>query len=77
MGGLRESTVVAPEEDFRTLEAEAARRDQPVAGVLREAIEEKAAAVRRARRPHVAVASSTDGQKAADLTAEPTAERPQ
>ena len=44
--------------------------------LLREAVEEKASALRRQRRPRVGLARSTDGRSARELTAEPIAEEP-
>ena len=76
MTQLRRTTVSAPQAVIRTLEAEAQRRDLPLAALLREAVEEKAMALRKARRPRVGVARSTDGRSAADVTAEPVAEDP-
>jgi hypothetical protein len=68
--------VSASPEVLGTLEAEAKRRTVPLATVLREAVEEKAQALRDGRRPRVGVARSTDGRTAADVTAEPIAEPP-
>jgi hypothetical protein len=73
---MRRTTVAAEPEVLRTLENEAERRGVSLATVLREAVEEKAQALRRARRPRVGVARSTDGRSAADVTAEPIAEDP-
>lgn len=73
---LRRTTVSAPPAALRTLEAEARRRGVPLASLLREAVEEKARALRTARRPRVGVARSADGRSAAELTAEPVAEEP-
>jgi hypothetical protein len=73
---IRRTTVSAPQAAIRTLEAEAERRSVPLATVLREAVEEKATALRNRRRPRVGVARSTDGRSAAELTAEPVAEEP-
>jgi hypothetical protein len=73
---IRRTTVSASSAALATLEAEAARRGEPVATLLREAVEEKARALRASRRPHVAVAHSTDGASAAEVTAEPFAEEP-
>ena len=74
MTQLRRTTVSAPQATIRTLEAEAQRRSVPLATLLREAVEEKATALRERRRPRVGVARSTDGRTAADVTAEPVAE---
>ena len=76
MTQMRRTTVSAPQAAIRTLEAEAERRSVPLATVLREAVEEKAKALRNRRRPRVGVARSTDGRSAAELTAEPVAEEP-
>jgi hypothetical protein len=76
MAQLRRTTVSAPQTTIRTLEAEAQRRRVPLATLLREAVEEKAQALRTARRPRVGVARSSDGRSAADVTAEPVAEEP-
>ncbi len=76
MAQLRRTTVSAPQSTIRTLEAEAQRRSVPLATLLREAVEEKAQMLRKARRPRVGVARSTDGRSAADVTAEPVAEEP-
>jgi len=73
---LRRTTVTAPEDTIRTLEAEARRRNVPLAAVLREALDEKAKELRARRRPRVGVARSTDGRSAAEVTAEPVAEAP-
>lgn len=76
MTDSRRTTVSAPTSVIRTLEAEAQRRRVPLATLLREAVEEKAAALRRGRRPRVGVARSIDGRSAAEVTAEPIAEEP-
>lgn len=76
MTHLRRTTVSAPPSTIRTLEAEARRRSVPLATLLREAVEEKAQALRTGRRPRVGVARSTDGRSAAELTAEPVAAEP-
>ena len=76
MTQLRRTTVSAPPATLRTLEAEARRRNVPLTTLLREAVEEKAHALRAARRPRVAVGRSTDGRSAVELTAEPIAEPP-
>lgn len=72
----RRTTVTATRETLATLEAEAQRRNVPLATVLREAVDEKAAAIREGRRPRVGIARSTDGRSAAEVTAEPVAEPP-
>jgi Ribbon-helix-helix protein, copG family len=76
MTQLRRTTVSAPQSTIRTLEAEAQRRQVPLASLLREAVEEKAQSLRSRRRPRVGVARSTDGRSAADVTSEPVAEAP-
>lgn len=76
MSEMRRTTVAAPAETFRTLEAEAVRLGVPLGTVLRDAVEEKALAIRAARRPRVGVARSTDGRSAAETTAEPVADPP-
>jgi Ribbon-helix-helix protein, copG family len=73
---LRRTTVSASSAALGTLEAEADRRGVPVSVLLREAIEEKARALRASRRPRVGVARSSDGASAADVTSEPVAEEP-
>jgi hypothetical protein len=73
---MKRTTVAAEPEVFRTLENEAERRGVSLSTVLREAVEEKAQALRRARRPRVGVARSTDGRRAADVAAEPIARAP-
>jgi predicted DNA-binding ribbon-helix-helix protein len=75
MSGHR-TTVTAPPDVIRTLQAEADRRGVSLATLLCEAVEEKAHALRTARRPRVGVARSIDGRSAADVTAEPAAEEP-
>ncbi len=72
----RRTTVSASESSLRTLEAEARRREVSLATILREAVEDKAEALRSRRRPRVGVARSTDGLAARDLTDEPVAEAP-
>jgi hypothetical protein len=76
MTELRRTTVSAPQAALRTLEAEADRRGVPLTALLREAVEEKAHALRNRRRPRVGVVRSTDGRSAAEVTAEPIAEEP-
>ena len=73
---MRRTTVTAPDEALRTLEAEARRRDVSLTTVLREAVEEKAEALRTRRRPRVGVARSTDGLAARDLASDPIARSP-
>ena len=76
MTQLRRTTVSAPRAVLATLEAEAQRRNVPLATLLREAVEEKAQELRMRRRPRVGVARSSDGLSAAEVTAEPVAEEP-
>jgi ABC-type sugar transport system substrate-binding protein len=73
---VRRTTVSASSAALGTLEAEANRRGVPVSALLREAVEEKARALRAGRRPHVGVARSTDGASAAEVASEPVAEEP-
>lgn len=72
----RRTTVSAPAEALDTLEAEARRRGVSLTTVLAEAVSEKAAALRSARRPRLGVGRSTDGRSAAEVTAEPVARPP-
>jgi hypothetical protein len=73
---MRRTTVAADHDALSTLEAEARRRGVPLTALLAEAVEEKAARIRAARRPRVALGRSRDGKSAAELTAEPVAEPP-
>jgi hypothetical protein len=73
---LQRTTVAATPEALRTLQAEADRRNVSLATVLREAVEEKAAALRASRKPRLGIGRSTDGLSAAELTAEPVADDP-
>lgn len=73
---LQRTTVTAPAEALRTLQAEADRRSVSLASVLREAVEEKATALRISRKPRVALGRSTDGRSAAEVTADPVARDP-
>jgi hypothetical protein len=72
----RRTTVTASDASLRTLEAEARRRDVSLATLLREAVEEKAEALRSRRRPRVGIARSTDGLAARDVATEPVAAPP-
>jgi hypothetical protein len=72
----RRTTVTADTESLDTLEAEAQRRGVPLTAVLAEAVDEKAASIRAARRPRVGVGRSRDGRSAAEVTAEPIARPP-
>lgn len=73
---MRRTTISAPHHDLATLEAEAARRGVSLTVVLAEAITEKAAGLRAGRRPRIGVGRSTDGRRAADVTADPIAHPP-
>jgi hypothetical protein len=73
---MRRTTVKADGEALASLEAEARRRGVSLSTVLAEAIEEKAAAIRAARRPRVGVAASSDGRAAAELASRPVARPP-
>jgi hypothetical protein len=73
---MRRTTVTADREALDTLEAEAKRRGVSLSTVLAEAVDEKAAGIRAARRPRVGVGRSRDGRSAAELTSEPVAEPP-
>jgi hypothetical protein len=72
----RRTTVMVDEQALATLGFEAKRRRVALAQVLREAIDDKVAALRSDRRPRVGIARSTDGRRASDVTAEPVAEAP-
>jgi hypothetical protein len=72
----RRTTVTARRSSLETLEGEARRRDVALTVVLSDAVDEKAAALRAARRPRLGIGRSTDGLSAAALTAEPVAEPP-
>lgn len=76
MNQRRRTTVTADRRELATLEAEARRRGCSLSAVLAEAVADKAAAVRGARRPRVGVARSNDGRAAADVAVEPVAEPP-
>lgn len=77
MPAMRRTTVTAPAGSLDTLESEARRRGVPLTVVLAEAIEEKAAALRRERRPRLGLgASGGRSPGAAILTAEPVADEP-
>jgi hypothetical protein len=76
MPALKRTTVTASEEALRTLEAEARRRRSSLSAVLAEAVDEKADAIRRQRRPRVGLGKSADGRSAAEVTAEPVAHDP-
>lgn len=77
MAATRRTTIAASPEALRTLEREAARRGVSLTAVVAEAVDEKAAAIRRARRPRLGVgASAGRSAGAASLTEEPVAEEP-
>ncbi len=69
----RRTSVSAPTDALDTLEAEARRRGVSLTTVLAEAISEKAAALRSARRPRLGLGASTDGRSAAEVASEPIA----
>jgi hypothetical protein len=69
----RRTTVSADAEALMTLENEARRRGASLSSVLAEAVEEKAIAIRRKRRPRLGLGRSTDGLSARELTSEPVA----
>jgi hypothetical protein len=73
---MQRTTVAADREALDTLKAEARRRGVSLTVILGEAVEEKAASIRAARRPRVGLGRSSDGRSAAQLTAEPVAEPP-
>ena len=73
---MRRTTVSADQDALATLEAEARRRGVSLTALLAEAVDEKAALIRSARRPRVGLGRSTDGKSAAELTGEPVAEPP-
>lgn len=72
----RRTTVSADTEALATLEAEARRRGASLSAVLAEAVEEKAIAIRRVRRPRVGLGRSSDGLSAAQTASEPIAHPP-
>lgn len=69
----RRTTLSADVEALATLEGEARRRGASLSAVLAEAVEEKAIAIRRARRPRVGLGRSKDGRSARETTGEPVA----
>jgi len=69
----RRTTVSADAEALATLEAEARRRGQSLSSVLAEAVEEKAIAIRRGRRPRTGIGRSGDGRSARELMENPIA----
>lgn len=72
----RRTTVSADGDALATLEAEARKRGESLSSVLAEAVEEKAIAIRRMRKPRLGLGRSTDGRSAAETTAEPVARPP-
>jgi hypothetical protein len=72
----RRTTVSADSEALATLESEARRRGDSLSSVLAEAVEEKAIAIRRKRRPRLGLGRSSDGLTAAETAAEPVARPP-
>jgi len=72
----RRTTVSADSAALATLEAEARRRGDSLSTVLAEAVEEKAIAIRRVRKPRLGIGRSSDGRSAAETTAEPVAHPP-
>lgn len=76
MHRMQRTTVALPTFALATLRAEAVRRGVPLAALVAEAVDEKAAAIRGARRPRVALGSSRDGRSAAEVTAAPVARPP-
>jgi hypothetical protein len=69
----RRTTVSANVEALATLEGEARRRGSSLSVVLAEALEEKAAAIKRAHRPRLGLGRSSDGHSAAETATEPIA----
>jgi hypothetical protein len=72
----RRTTISAPGEVLDTLAAEAKRRGVSLNAILAEAVGEKAAGLRAARRPRLGLGTSTDGRAAATVAAEPVAHPP-
>jgi len=70
----KRTTITAPRHVLATLEAEAERLETSLNAVLVAAVTEKAAAIRRSRKPRLGVARSTDGRSARQLASEPVAE---
>lgn len=70
------TTVTADKRALDTLKSEARRRSVPLTVVLQEAVEEKAEALRRSRRPRVGIGRSDDGRAAAEVASEPIARPP-
>ena len=76
MTQLKRTTVTARRESLATLESEAGRRGVSLSALLAEAVDEKAAGIRAARRPQVGMGRSTDGRSARELASEPVARPP-
>lgn len=76
MTKVKRTTVTARRDSLATLENEAARRGVSLSALLAEAVDEKAAGIRAARRPRVAMGRSTDGRSARELASEPVADPP-
>lgn len=76
MTQLKRTTVTARRDSLATLESEAARRGVSLSALLAEAVDEKAAGIRAARRPRVGMGRSTDGRSARELASEPVARPP-
>ena len=76
MHQMHRTTVSLPAEALSTLKEEARRRGVALAAVVAEAVDEKAVAIRRERRPRIGLGRSTDGRSAAELTSEPIAHPP-
>jgi hypothetical protein len=72
----RRTTVKADTEALSTLEGEARRRGDSLSAVLAEAVEEKAIAIRDARRPRLGLGQSSDGGSAAESATSPIARPP-
>ncbi|MGH2804499.1 MAG: hypothetical protein ACRDL4_15840 [Thermoleophilaceae bacterium] len=68
--------MTANRDALATLEAEAQRRGLSLSAILAEAVEEKAAGIRVARRPRVGLGRSTDGRSARELASEPVGRSP-
>jgi len=74
MNQNRRTTLRADKASLETLEREARRRGVALTVLLAEAVDEKAATLRAARRPRVGLGRSTEGAAAAVLASEPVAE---
>jgi hypothetical protein len=76
MATMKRTTVSASRDSLATLENEAVRRGVSLSALLAEAVDEKAAGIRAARRPRVGMGRSTDGRSARELASEPVARPP-